>query len=264
MPPRTKNKTLNFEQATARLEEIVSRVNNPEPGLEEMIELGLLPVLFSSVPSMAFGIAVYVLTALAFYTVADRRGLKNPWLAWIPIINCWLLGSLSDQYRYVVKGENKSKRKWLIILRILKAVLVFAISAFVISMVGSVVKASYYGGYLEGDFLDMLAPVLTMLGFALPYAGITIAFCVVRYIALYDVYRSLDPDNAVLYLVLSILFSPTEPFFLFFSRNKDLGMPPRRQEPVYHTPGYIPQEYAQEQEAQMNFWDSEPENKDYL
>lgn len=39
MPPRTKNKMLNFEQATARLEEIVSRVNNPETGLEEMIEL---------------------------------------------------------------------------------------------------------------------------------------------------------------------------------------------------------------------------------
>ena len=39
MPPRTKNKNLNFEQATARLEEIVTRVNNPETGLEEMIEL---------------------------------------------------------------------------------------------------------------------------------------------------------------------------------------------------------------------------------
>lgn len=39
MPPRTKAKTLNFEQATARLEEIVDRVNNPETGLEEMIAL---------------------------------------------------------------------------------------------------------------------------------------------------------------------------------------------------------------------------------
>lgn len=196
--------------------------------------LMFLPGLISGVPTGLFGIAAYILTALAIYTISRRRGLSKPWLAWIPIINCWLLGSLSDQYRYVVKGENKSKRKWLLILRILKAVLVFAISAFVISMVGSVVKASYYGGYLEGDFLDMLAPVLTMLGFALPYAGITIAFCVVRYIALYDVYRSLDPDNAVLYLVLSILFSPTEPFFLFFNREKDLGMPPRKQ-PVYET-----------------------------
>jgi hypothetical protein len=33
---------------------------------------------------------------------------------------------------------------------------------------------------------------------------------------------------AVLYLVLTILFNPTEPFFLFFNREKDLGMPPRK------------------------------------
>lgn len=39
MPPRTKSKTLNFEQATARLEEIVASVNNPETGLEDMIAL---------------------------------------------------------------------------------------------------------------------------------------------------------------------------------------------------------------------------------
>jgi hypothetical protein len=62
----------------------------------------------------------------------------------------------------------------------------------------------------------------------------TIAMYVIRYMALYNVYRSLDPGNAVLFLVLSILFSPTEPFFLFFNREKDLGMPPRKQKPVYH------------------------------
>jgi exodeoxyribonuclease VII small subunit len=39
MPPRTKAKALNFEQATARLEQIVELVNNPETGLEDMIAL---------------------------------------------------------------------------------------------------------------------------------------------------------------------------------------------------------------------------------
>ncbi|MBR5330765.1 MAG: exodeoxyribonuclease VII small subunit [Akkermansia sp.] len=39
MQPRTKNKTPNFEEATARLEQIVAQVNNPETGLEEMIAL---------------------------------------------------------------------------------------------------------------------------------------------------------------------------------------------------------------------------------
>ena len=100
--------------------------------MEEQL-LMFLPGLISGVPTGLFGVAAYILTALAIYTISRRRGLSKPWLAWIPVVNCWLLGSLSDQYRYVVKGENKSKRKWLIILHILKAVLVFAISAFVIS-----------------------------------------------------------------------------------------------------------------------------------
>lgn len=39
MPPRPKAKSLNFEEATARLEEIVALVNNPETGLEDMISL---------------------------------------------------------------------------------------------------------------------------------------------------------------------------------------------------------------------------------
>ena len=42
-------------------------------------------------------VASYVLTALALYTVARRRGLKNPWLAWIPVASAWIVGSLSDQ-----------------------------------------------------------------------------------------------------------------------------------------------------------------------
>lgn len=39
MPPRAKSKTPSFEEATARLEQIVALVNNPETGLEEMIAL---------------------------------------------------------------------------------------------------------------------------------------------------------------------------------------------------------------------------------
>ena len=86
--------------------------------------------------------------------------------------------------------------------------------------------------------MEVVGPVLTVLAVVLPLAAVTIALCVIRYMALYDVYRSLDPANAVLYLVLSILFSPTEPFFLFFNREKDQGMPPRKQRPVYEEPAY--------------------------
>ena len=49
--------------------------------------------------------------------------------------------------------------------------------------------------------------------------------------AMYDIYVSMDPGNSILYLVLSILFHVTEPFFLCCNRNKDGGMPPRREAP---------------------------------
>jgi hypothetical protein len=71
-----------------------------------------------------------------------------------------------------------------------------------------------------------------ILGVVMPLAAAHIAYLVIRFMALYDVYRSVDPANSVLYLVLSILFGATEPFFLFFNREKDLGMPPRKQKTV--------------------------------
>lgn len=197
--------------------------------LEEEL-LMLLPGLFSGIPSGLFGIAAYILTALAIYTISRRRGLSKPWLAWIPVINCWLLGSLSDQYQYVVKGENKSKRKWLLVLNLLISALVLVLVVLML-----VAGAAAFSGRHPTELIGLL---LGFLGLALPMAAAGIAYCVIRYMALYDVYRSLDPGNAVLYLVLSILFSPTEPFFLFFNRDKDQGMPPRKQRPVYEAPVY--------------------------
>lgn len=187
------------------------------------------------------GIAAYVLTALALYTVAKRRGLKNPWLAWIPVADSYLLGSLSDQYRYVVNGENKFKRKILLVLRILIAVMSTALFAVLIAMC---IQA--FGGVMRGigedELMDqLLGLALSLLGLSLPLIGIAIAYTVFRYMALYDVYKSMDPSNCILFLVLSILFGITRPFFLFFSRNRDDGMPPRRQDPVS-----IPQQSSNE------------------
>ena len=211
--------------------------------IEEMIELGLLPVLFSSVPSLAFGIAVYVLTALAFYTIADRRGLKNPWLAWIPVANLWLLGSISDQYRYVVKGEFKSKRKILLVLGIASMVVGIVIFGLITSLAITGISGAMGGISEEQMVSQLMGRAIGMVGLFVPMMGIAIAQMVIRYMALYDVYKSMDPSNCVMFLVLSILFSFTEPFFLFFNRNKDEGMPPRRQQPVYEQPVYqAPQE----------------------
>jgi len=38
-----------------------------------------------------FGIALYIYTALAWYTIAKKQKYKYPWLAWIPIANISLI-----------------------------------------------------------------------------------------------------------------------------------------------------------------------------
>lgn len=223
--------------------------------MEEMLGMGLLSAIVNA-SSTIFSIAAYVLTALALYTVAQRRGLNRPWLAWIPVANCWILGSLSDQYRYVVKGEVKSKRKVLLILNILITVIGLAMVGICVAMVINIAGGAINGIDQDRMMGAILGPLVGIAGLSLPMAGIAIAFAVIYYMALYDVYRSMDPANCVLFLVLSILFGVTEPFFLFFNRNKDLGMPPRRQETVYQEPAYIPAQPVQEP------W--EQEDKDYL
>lgn len=44
--------------------------------------------------SLAFSAVTYILQSLGLYTVAKRRGINNPWLAWLPIGNVWILGSI--------------------------------------------------------------------------------------------------------------------------------------------------------------------------
>ena len=242
---------------------------------EEALGTGILSALVSGIPSALFGIATYVLTAFALYTVAQRRGLNRPWLAWIPVVNCWVLGSLSDQYRYVVKNEIRSKRKVLLILNILAAVLGFVMAVIAVVMAAGAVSGAMYGAS-EAEMLEtIMGPLVGILGLCLPLAGVAVAYAIVRYMALYDVYKSMDPDNCVLFLVLSILINVTEPFFLFFNRNKDGGMPPRRQEPSYipRESVYAPVEesvyapvqeepWQQPQQSSQEPW--EQENKDYL
>lgn len=187
---------------------------------------------------LCYGLAIagYVLRAAGCYSIAKRRGINHPWMSWIPVLDAWVIGCISDQYQYVVKGKNKNKRKWLIGLNIALAVLYVVFFVFVGITVFQIVSNAA-GGVTEDQILEMvLGPVLGMLAGMLPLVGVALAVTVVRYCAMYDLYTSCSPQNNVLFLVLSIFFSITEPFFVFFNRKKDGGMPPRRQEPQYIPP----------------------------
>ncbi len=193
-------------------------------------------------------IIVYVLQALALYTIAKRRCIKKPWLAWIPIADVWILGSISDQYQYVVKGAVKNKRKTLLILNIMMTVLCVVLVGV---LVMAVLALMFYGldpmniiedsaSWMEqpiemeslfedmGTLLFLLVWLILLMVFAIWYA-------VVRWQAVYDVFRSCDPNNSVVYLLVSLfgnfVIEGIYSVFLLICKEKDLGMPPRKTEP---------------------------------
>lgn len=195
-----------------------------------------LSLLLSIIPSLLLGIAAYVLRAIGVYTIAKRRCIKHPWFAWLPVVDAFLLGCISDQYRYVVKGQNKNKRTILLVLNIGQMLL----SGMVIGgFVGMMLRAvqGMMAGMSEEMLMESLIPsVIGMMGTSMPMMILAIVMLVLRSMALYDLYTSCTPDNNVLFLVLSILFGVTEPVFIFFSRNKDGGMPPRKGEQAQVAP----------------------------
>lgn len=178
--------------------------------------------------SLGLGIVTYVLSSLGVYTIAKRRELNHPWMAWVPVLNIWILGSISDQYQYVTQGKIRNKRKWLVGLY--AAYIVVVIAAYVVMLAFTAAMVSdTVGGVTR--ISDAVGLIIAFFSVWLVLVGFIIAMSVIRYIALYDLYKSCKPGNAVLFLVLSILVSMTEPFFIFACRKKDEGMPPRRPRP---------------------------------
>ena len=168
----------------------------------------------------ALALVCYVLKAVGMYRIAKRRGIHHAWLAWVPIGCNWLLGSISDHYQYVAKQKVTSKRKVLLILSLILVACLFV-------LIGGVVALVLATEGMAGDAAMVLAVALMLIAY-LGMLGLAIAITVFCYIAYYDLFRSCKPGNAVLFLVLSIIFNVTLAFFVFACSKSDEGMPERR------------------------------------
>ena len=195
----------------------------------------------------ALMIAAYVLRSIGLYAIAKRRGISNPWLAWIPVAWVWILGSISDQFRYVTKAQVKNKRTTLLVMNLIQMVASTALVVVIGIAFAELVSMGIVSADEEALMTEAMILVFKFMALGLVLGGIALATAIIHYIAMYDLYLSVNPANAVLFLILSIFISITEPFFIFFNRNKDGGMPPRcdvPQAPVNYS--YIPETAAQE------------------
>lgn len=185
----------------------------PVTGMDEeaMIVLGVMLVFLGIV--LLCCLVGWILSSMGLHKIAKRRGIAHAWLAWLPIGREWVLGSVSDQYEHLVQNKITSRRKILLILNVAAFVCGIAYVACTAMAEFMLLDENAVGGLV----LAMIIPYFLFL-------GVNIALMVFYHICNYDLYRSCNPRNAVVFLVLGIVLPVCQPFFYFACRKKDLGM----------------------------------------
>ena len=216
--------------------------------------------------TVGFSVVLYVLQSAGSYGIAKRRGIHHPWLAWIPVGILWIWGCISDQFQYLVKGRIRNRRKVLLTLGLVILGLAVAWGVVMGFLIAGLVERAFTVS-LEQTVAELLPLMLAALGLLAVLAVVQLVMTILQYIVLYNVYYSCDPANSVMFEVLSIVFPGTLPFFLFFSRKRELGMPPRKKPvppaaPVMAEPAVTdtPAEEAPASEPAEEVPASQPEN----
>ena len=184
--------------------------------------------------SAVIGIAIYLLESISVYKMAKSAEIKNPWLAFVPVANDWVFGTLAEKYKK--KNGTKSAR-FGIILPVLEGIVLIESVALTIFTVISISKITGYAFDAVNTSAEMapeqfmsLIPVI-ILYFAL--MAVAIAYAVVFFIALWRIYSAFDKSNATLYIVLSIIFTISVPIILFIIRNRKPEFDPHNNMPYF-------------------------------
>ena len=166
-------------------------------------------ILLVYVGAIGVCIADYIMSSLALYRLASRRGISKPWLAWIPVANAWTIGAVVDEYDET-QGFN---RKWR-----------YALLTLSIIVVGGIVLG--YSAMLGAAFSQMNNPSMNMGVFIPSYIIIlAAALCAMALIAcqsvcLFKIFESTVPEKSLKYLILSMLVPLAEAICLLKCSEK--------------------------------------------
>ena len=193
--------------------------------LEEILSANSLFFSIYGVFSFLLSLAIYVIVAITMYKIAKRRNVDKPWMAWVPVGQLCLLGAISDHYQFAVRRNHSHNRKTLFWLQLVA----IALLVFAMILIANIANLSQRidAGVLDSSSLQQRIVIelkgLVVLGLLLLVtSALLVGF---EYAALYDLFRSCDPANSLLYLLLSIFVSITMPVFLLVVYDKDEGLP---------------------------------------
>ena len=164
------------------------------------------------------GIASYIMQAIAYMRIAKKRGIKNGWLAFIPVAESYLVGSVTSSY----DKEQGIERNWGKIL-----VVAFAIGygiffvAYMLFLVAMVVMAII----AEANSMETMPPQMALfmiIACVLMFVSMTgvLVQSVLRMICNFKNYEGMVPDKAIKYTVISVLVPLAGPILLLKCAKK--------------------------------------------
>ncbi|MBR5536031.1 MAG: hypothetical protein IKU60_05225 [Clostridia bacterium] len=162
----------------------------------EAAVLSVMIVLYALI--IGLGLVQYIMTSISLYTIAKRRNIPNPILAWIPVADLWLIGQIADDYDEKTTG----RKNWGKVMLTLTIVGIGLFVVFYVAIIAIVVGLALSGG-LPGPGLIAVVVAAYLLVIVAALAFYAAAF--LKYICTYKIYESTVPKKAVLYMVLSVM-----------------------------------------------------------
>ena len=178
-----------------------------------ILGLGLVLLYFALI---GIAIAEYIMSSYAIFKLAKRRNINNPWLAWIPVANIWMIGKLANDYDL----KNGYNRKWQNVLMALIAVFYVVFILFYSLFIFVVIATSMeFGVDFDYDSMMIGSIIIMYVGLILLFlSGMALSAC--HYICIYKIFESTVPQKAIKYLLLYILVPLAGSICLLKSYNK--------------------------------------------
>lgn len=160
-------------------------------------------------------IVTIVFQGIGIMKMHQKLGLKNGWMAFVPLLNSFALGKVAEQY---IKENGKKSAKFSVILLVLNIIPMIIIGIYLVISFFTGLSLGFAG---TSDIdIETATTILTTI-FFIVYYPIAIVISVIQYVALWRIYAIFSNDNATLFLILSIFISFVQPFLIFAIRNKE-------------------------------------------
>ncbi len=192
---------------------------NEHEWLHELFRLFLRYAL----SGMLLSVALFLVFAYGLYRLANDCGLSHAWMAWVPILNIYLVGKLSDDCMLAQSGRRTYMRRILPGLAVgdLLATGLFSALIFYVGLgwfshlISAILGGSTEQGDKELGLILMLIPIIVVI-----FLAFKILSMVFSGITLYRIYLELSPQWAVLFTALSLLIPQSVPVIFVILAQK--------------------------------------------